>query len=248
MRAAGGRALSTSTARTFLVTGATSGIGEAVARQLLADGHQVVGVGRNFSKSGLAAPSFHPETLDLADLEALPACLEELGKGYPDIEGIVLAAGRGLLGGFEEQSYGQIRQLIDLDLTAQVFCARAFLPRFKRAGRGDLVFIGSEAARLGRRNGAVYCAAKFALRGFAQALREESAKRGVRVTLINPGMVRTPFFDDLPITPGPAPQHALEAGDVAATVAMVLAARREVVFDEIDLSPLQRAVEHKRRS
>jgi NADP-dependent 3-hydroxy acid dehydrogenase YdfG len=235
-----------SSPRIFLVTGATSGIGEAVAQRLLRDGHRVVGVGRDFSKTELSGPTFEAEPLDLSNLELLPARLEEIRKRHPGIEGLVLAAGRGLLGGFEEQSFGQIRQLIDLDLTAQIFCARSFLPGFKRRGRGDLVFLGSEAARVGRRNGAVYCAAKFALRGFAQALREESAKRGVRVTLINPGMVRTPFFDELPITPGPEPQHALEAEDIAATVAMVLAARPGIVFDEIDLSPLQRAVVHRR--
>lgn len=240
----------TGSPRTFLITGATSGIGEAVTRRLLADGHRVVGTGRNFTKTSLEAEgaSFHPEILDLSDLEALPPRLEALRRRHPTIEGLVLAAGRGLLGGFEEQSHEQIRRLVDLNLTAQIFCARAFLPGFKRAGRGDLVILGSEAALTGRRNGAVYCATKFALRGFAQALREESARRSVRVTLINPGFVRTPFFDTLPITPGPSPHHALEPGDVAAAVSMVLSARPEVVFDEINLSPLQQAVEHKRRN
>jgi short-subunit dehydrogenase len=187
------------------------------------------------------------EALDLADLGTVPEALEALAGRHPEIDALVLCAGRGLLGSLEEQSHDEIRRLIDLDLTAQILCARVFFPRLKRRGGGDMIFLGSEAALAGRRNGAVYCAAKFGLRGFAQALREEGMRRGVRVTLINPGMVRTPFFDPLPVVPGPEPEHALEPGDVASAVAMVLAAPPRVVFDEIDLSPLRRGVVERKR-
>ena len=231
-----------------MVTGATSGIGRAVALRLLEEGWKVVGVGRREADEALGShDGFVGEQIDLADLGRLPRELDILARQHRTIEALVLAAGQGLLGGFEEQSYEQIRQLVDLDLTAQIFCARAFLPAFKRHGRGDLIFLGSEAARQGRRHGAVYCATKFGLRGFTQALREESARRGVRVTLINPGFVRTPFFDPLPIEPGPDRVHALEPEDVARAVSMVLDAPPEVVFDEIDLSPRQQQVVHRRR-
>ena len=65
--------------------------------------------------------------------------------------------------------------------------------------------MGSEAALAGTAQGSLYCAAKFALRGLAQALRAECARAGIRVTLVNPGMVQSPFFDELDFRPGPEP-------------------------------------------
>ncbi|MCZ6795808.1 MAG: SDR family NAD(P)-dependent oxidoreductase, partial [Planctomycetota bacterium] len=94
----------------------------------------------------------------------------------------------------------------------------------------------------GKRQGAVYCASKFALRGFAQALREECAASGVRVTIVNPGMVRTGFFDDLDFAPGEEPANYVLPEDVAEVVAAVLSMRRETVVDEINLSPLKKVV------
>lgn len=230
--------------RTALVTGATSGIGRAVAARLIADGHRVVGVGRDFSKPSLG-DAFTPATLDFADLDALPERLRELAAGHPGIDALVLAAGRGLIGGLEQCSYRQIRELLDLNFTSQAFVVRAFLPALKRRGGGDVVFIGSEAALAGARQGSVYCASKFAVRGFAEALRDECAKSGVRVSIVHPGLVRTPFFDGLPIAPGDDDANALEPDEVAAAVALALAQRPGAVIDEIVLSPLKNVVRRR---
>ena len=232
-----------------LVTGATSGIGLAICQRLLRDGHAVVGIGRDFEKTGDAfgedAPRFEAVQLDLADLDALPGRLRELARRESDLNAVVLCAGRGEFGHLEEFSYEQIRALIDLDLTSQIFVARAFLPALKRRGSGRLIFMGSEAALRGRRQGALYCAAKFALRGLAQALREECAKSGVGVTILQPGMVETPFFDGLHFAPGDEPEHALRAEEIADAVAFVLAQRPGMVLDELVLSPLKHVVQSK---
>jgi len=236
------------THRRALVTGASSGIGLAVARHLLEEGWRVLGVARDLSKAelpGQLAERFEGVELDLADLDALPARLGELARSHTDLDALVLAAGRGEFGSLEEFSYPAIRSLVDLDFTSQAFVARAFLPAMKRRGRGDLVFLGSEAGLRGARRGAVYCAAKFALRGFAQALRAECAKSGVRVTIVHPGMVRTPFFDELDFAPGAAEENALAAEDVARTLALVLDLPPRAVVDEIELSPLKRVVDFK---
>lgn len=234
--------------RTLLVTGATSGIGAAVCRQLLEDGHRVLGIGRDFSRWEIPQQShFIPCVLDFSDLDALPQALEDLMRRHGELDGAVLAAGRGLLGHLEQLSYTQIRQLLDLNFTSQAFVARALMPRLKARGRGDLIFIGSEAALEGKRQGSVYCASKFALRGFAQALRDEGAKAGIRVSLIHPGVVRTPFFDDLHIAPGPEDVQALEAQDVADAVRYVLSLRPGAVVDELRLAPRQQAVVFDRR-
>ena len=229
--------------RKALVTGASSGIGRAICENLLETGHQVVGLARNFSRFPCTHPDFEPWTLDLSDLEALPGHLRQLMTAHPQIDAIVCSAGQGRFGELEQFSYAQIRALMDLNFTSHAFVARTFLPLLKKAGHGDLVFIGSEAALRGTRKGAVYCASKFAVRGFAQALREESARAGVRVSIVNPGMVRTPFFDELDFEPGDNPANYILPEDVARAVSMILSARPGTVFDEIDLSPLKPVIE-----
>lgn len=231
--------------RRVLVTGATSGIGRAICERLLGDGHRVVGIGRDFAKVDFGSDRFEAVELDLERLDELPAKLAELSRRLDDLDALVLNAGRGEFGHLEEFSYPQIRSLLDLDLVSPIFLARAFLPAMKRRGRGLLLFMGSEAALRGARRGSLYCASKFALRGFAQALREECAKSGVRVSVLHPGMVDTPFFYPLSFAPGEEPDQALAADEVADTVAFVLAQRPGMVLDEIVLSPLKRVVRSK---
>ncbi len=228
--------------RTLLVTGASSGIGRAVAERLLAAGARVVGVARDFSRDPIDRASFETELMDLADLDALPANLKALLRRHPDIDGLVSCAGAGRFGSLEEFSFEQIRALLDLNLAAHLQVVRALLPMLKRHGFGDIVLLGSENAVHGGPKGAVYAAAKAGLRGLAQSLRQECASAGVRVTLVNPGMVRTGFFDALHFAPGEDPANFIEPADVAELIVTVLALRPGTVVDEIDLSPLKRVI------
>lgn len=227
--------------RTFLVTGASSGIGLAVCQALLAEKHQVLGVARRTAPIPDTRYTHIP--LDLSDLESLPDALEEICRQHPAVDGLVACAGTGRFGSLEEFSHDQIRALIDLNLTSQVFLARAFLPALKRQGRGDMVFIGSEAALAGGRRGAVYSATKFALRGLAQALRQECTGSGVRVTVVNPGMVKTPFFEKLNFRPGRKPGEHVLPEDVAAAVLAVVNMRAGTVIDEVNLSPQKKVID-----
>lgn len=226
-----------------LVTGASSGIGRAICEKLLADGHRAIGIAREFGKFPCADPRFKAHEIDLADLDRLPHHLKALVAAYPALDALILNAGVGRFGALEQFSYDQIRALIDLNFTSHVFVARAFLPALKRAGRGHLVFMGSEAALAGTAQGSLYCAAKFALRGFAQALRAECARAGVRVTLVNPGLVQSPFFDQLDFRPGPAPDNYILPADVAAVIVQALTMRDGTVVDEINLSPQKKVLE-----
>ena len=234
--------------KTAVISGASSGIGRAVCEALLKKGYRVVGLARNFARFPCRHPEFTAHPIDLSDLVALPARLKKLAESWADAEALICCVGRGHFGHLEEFSYGQIRELIDLNFTAQAYLVRAFLPHMKRAGRGDLLFMGSEAATRGSRRGSVYCASKFALRGFAQALREECATSGIRVSIINPGMVLTPFFQDLDFGPGPEPANYILPEDIADLVTTILSARSGTVFDEVNLSPLKRVIEFRKRN
>jgi len=234
--------------REILVTGASRGIGLAICRKALSRGCRVIGVARGLRKSMLSDQDLIPVALDLADIDRLPAELRTLRKKFPRVDTIVCNAGFGRFGCLEQFSPGQIRELVDLNLTSQILLAREFIPALKARGSGDLIFMGSEAALSGSRKGAVYSATKFALRGLAQSLREECTGSGVRVGIINPGMVNTGFFDDLEFRPGDESDSHLTSEDVAEAVWLMLSARDGAVIDEINLSPRKRVIEFKKRS
>jgi short-subunit dehydrogenase len=230
----------------YIVTGASSGIGREICIRLLGAEHNVVGIARDIDKFNPGNPLYRGIAMDFAHLDELPARLSRLVRRYQPVAGIVLCAGMGRFGALEEFSYDQIRTLIDINLVSQVFFARAFLPLMKRQGRGDLILMGSEAGIIGGRYGAVYSATKFALRGLAQSLRQECASSGVRVTVINPGMVKTEFFSKLRFEPGVDEENYLLPEDVAQTVLHVLSFRQGAIVDEINLSPLKKVVRAKK--
>ena len=221
-----------------VVTGASSGIGLALVKALLAEGYAVLGIAKSFEKAGLNHPNFSGRSINLADLDGLPEAMSLLLNEIDrPIKALINNAGIGRMGFLEQLSVKDIRLVMDTNLTSQVIVTKTFLPLLKKQGEGDILFMGSEAALKGARKGSIYCASKFALRGFSQALREECGKSGVRITLINPGAVRTPFFEKLQFEPGLAAENAIEPEDIASAVSMVLAARSGTVFDEITLSP-----------
>ncbi len=233
------------TQRKIVVTGASSGIGRETVVQLLKAGHSVIGIARDFTKNPVQADNFQSIRMEFGDIGACEADLKRLSKSINGVTDLVCCAGVGRFGSLEEFSFHQIKALMEINFTSQAYVVRAFLPQIKQYSRGNIVFIGSEAALSGSRRGSVYCASKFAMRGFAQALREECSANGVRVSIINPGMVKTPFFNELDFAPGDNAENYIEAADVAAAVVWVLESRAETVFDEINLSPLKKVIVKK---
>ncbi len=232
--------------RTVLVTGASSGIGQAISHQLLDNNYCVIGVSRDKSRLPEASSLFTPVTLDLSQLDEIPAWSKQIQRDFPELDAVVFAAGFGHFASLEEFSYAQIQQLMTVNFTAQVFLTRALLPALKQKSHANLIYIGSEAALQGSRKGSIYCASKFALRGFTQALRDECGKSSVRVSLINPGMVQTPFFDKLSFMPGTKDKQALQAEDVADLVNYILNAGDNVAIEEITVNPVNKVILFKK--
>ncbi len=229
-----------------IVAGASKGIGWAISQQLIQEKWKIVGIGREFNKP--LPDLFIPYPLDLSDSRNLPEALKQLKSAYPKVDAIICSAGRGSFGSLEEFSFDEIRSLMELNFLSHVFLIKTFLPTFKKCGFGEIVLIGSESALQGKRMGSLYCASKFALRGFAQALREECATSNIRVTLINPGMVQTDFFNRLSFEPGDSPLEHLTPEDIAEAVSLVLNARQGTVFDEINLSPQKKRILFKKNN
>ena len=235
----------------FLVTGVSSGIGQAVTGNLLEYGVDVTGIARR----SVAFPSrdqddachgdFQLIRCDVSEFGKLARCMTTLMRETDHLDGMVLCHGYGDFGCIEEFSDLRIRQLVDTNLTSNLIICRYVVPRLKATGGGDIILIGSEAGLRGSRMGSVYCAAKFGVNGFAESLRDECAASGVRVCAVNPGMVDSAFFDSLDFCPGDSADNHIMPGTVAEVVRMILTMPSKTVIDTIKMTPQKRVVRKK---
>jgi 3-hydroxy acid dehydrogenase/malonic semialdehyde reductase len=233
-------------ARKILVTGASSGIGHAITERLLSEGHHVLGLSRHPERQD-DGERYTPIALDLSDLRAIQSCIRTLTQAHPDLDAVISNAGDAAIAPLENWSVSAMTEAINLNLTSHMVVARCVFPHLRGHTRSDLVFMASEASHRTTKQGSVYSAAKFGLRGFAQALRQEGATSGVRVSTVLPGFVRTPFFDDLDFEPGPEPNHAIDPQAVADVVFNILSAPPNTVFDEVRLTPLTHVLQKRSR-
>jgi len=241
--------------RTIVVAGASRGIGAAICRKLDDAGHHVIGISRfestaSDTNNGAQNPrkelpsSIEKLDVDLSDFDSAEKAIRTIDNQH-EIDGLICNAGFGRFGSLEEFSSEQIQQLLNTNLLSHILLCRWLLPSLKKSSRSDIVFIGSESALQGGRFGTVYSASKAGLRGFAQALRYECSKANCHVGIVNPGMTRTDFFNDLNFQPGPDENHAINEKTVAEAVTTMLSAPDNSVIDEINLSPLQKVVSKK---
>jgi len=223
----------------IIISGSSSGIGRAITEKLLGLGHQVIGLARNHQKFNPNHAGYLTYSVDFSDINTADRLLKNIQSEHADVDAIIGNAGYGRFGSLEQFSTEQICDLLNVNFLGQVLLVKHFLPALKQQKKGKIILMGSEAALNGARQGSIYCATKFALRGFAQSLRQECRTAGVAVTLINPGFVNTPFFNPLSFAPGDDPENALQPEDIADTIVHLLAADNRYVVEEINIQPLK---------
>ena len=179
-----------------VITGATDGIGLALADALLAEGATVVGTGRDQGRLlELARRGAVALTLDLGearDLELVRAAvLDRFGR----VDLLVNNAGQGLFAGWDQTSEADWRRLLEVNLMGAVRVTGALLPSMLSARRGVVVNVASVAGLNGYPEQTAYCASKHAMLGWSRALGRELAGSGVRVLTVCPPVVRTRFFE-----------------------------------------------------
>ena len=229
----------------FLVTGSSSGIGRAITIKLLDSGAKVIGIARNHSKPKLEHKNYLTYSIDLSKFNDLEKIIKKIIQDHPEINGLVSNAGYGEFGPLENFSVNDISSFFSMNLTSHIIITKCLLPHFKKKEIGDIIFMGSEASLTGEKNGTLYCSAKFGLRGFSQALRKDVSNSNIRVCIINPGMVRTNFFNNLKFSPGVDINNAVSEEDISNAVLSILTLGRNTVVDEINLSPLKKVIKFK---
>ncbi|MDJ0834713.1 MAG: SDR family oxidoreductase [Gammaproteobacteria bacterium] len=228
--------------KTALVTGASSGIGLAISRSLLAAGCRVIGIARDFSKLDPTSDRFETHSQDLVDLEQSAQLIKSI-TGQRQIDYFIHSAGAGLFGSIEQFSLSQIDSFLKANLTSALVICRQLIPGMRQRKHGRIIFIGSESALQAGKKGALYSSAKFGMRGLAQALREDCSRDGIAVSLINPGMVDTAFFAEQDFRPGPHPSNSINSQDVADLVMHIIRSNPDMVIDEINLSPRNKSID-----
>ena len=174
-----------------LVTGASRGIGRAIAQQLAAAGVSLGLASRSGDDLGLDGVVARPcDVRNPADLDAI---VGETVDRFGRLDILVANAGVGAYGPFLELAPEHLEEMIDVNVKGTLYAVRAALPHLLESGEADLVTIASEAGRRGLPLEAVYCASKFAQVGFTRAMDHELRERGVRCTNICPGGVATDF-------------------------------------------------------
>jgi NADP-dependent 3-hydroxy acid dehydrogenase YdfG len=204
-----------------LVTGASRGIGAAVAHSLAAEGVRLALASRNGDDLGLdGALARRCDVRRPDDLEALVA---EAVKQFGGIDILVANAGVGAYGPFLDLPADQLEEMIDVNVKGTLYAVRAALPHLLKSDAADIVTLASEAGRRGLPLEAVYCASKFAQVGFTRALDHELREQGVRCSNVCPGGVATDFAMGRGRTPDmPALAGMMTPEDVAEVVRFVI--------------------------
>ena len=224
----------------LLITGASTGIGAVTAREAVARGWRVALGARSRDKLEALADELggenalaHPcDVAEWADQKAfVAATLERFGR----LDAVFANAGFGAKRGFLEESPEQWRSMVQTNVLGAAYTIRAVLPHFRERDAGHLILTSSIA---GRRvlPGSLYSATKFAVTAMGEAFRQEIADTPIKMTLIEPGMVDTPFFDDRP-----GPDRALHDDDIARAVLFALAQPAHVDLNEILVRPINQA-------
>jgi NAD(P)-dependent dehydrogenase (short-subunit alcohol dehydrogenase family) len=225
--------------KTAVITGASRGIGAALARMLHARGVNLGLASRSGDDLGITGAVAQP--CDVRDLDALTRLCDAAAGAFGGIDIVVANAGVGAYGPFLELSREHLDEMLDVNLKGTLYAIRAALPHML-GHDGDVITLASEAGRRGLPNEAVYCASKFGQVGFTRALDHELRERGIRCTNICPGGVATDFAldDGRGRTPDALP-GMMTAEDVAEVVVFALERPRHLRLLETALRPMSEA-------
>jgi len=222
----------------FLITGASSGIGAATARNAAQEGHRLVLAARSTSALQELADELGGSeraiavTCDVTDFAQQEAMVQSALDAFGQIDVVFANAGFGAKRGFLEETPELWREMVLTNVLGCAYTIRATIPALKQSA-GHLLLTSSVAGRRAL-SGSLYSATKHAVTAMAEAARQDLDGTGIRVTSIEPGMVSTPFFDN-PV------KDALEADDIARAVLYAVSQPPHVNVNEILIRPVSQS-------
>lgn len=181
----------------WFITGASGGLGLALAEKVLAEGHRVVAAVRRVAALEALKQSW-PDQLELESVDVTrPEQVQAAAARHPDADVVVNNAGGAVIGAMEELSEADIQQQIALNLLAPIHITRAFLPAMRARKHGTFIHVTSVGGRAAFPSGSMYHAAKYGLEGFAEAVSQEVAGFGIKTLIIEPGSIKTGFVANI---------------------------------------------------
>ncbi|MBD2103774.1 SDR family oxidoreductase [Leptolyngbya sp. FACHB-261] len=227
-----------------LITGASSGIGQATALALAAAGVHVALVSRRqdplmavaaeAQQLGVEAKAY---PLDLAQVEQIAPHLQSLAQDFGGIDILINNAGIGYTANLLDTPLQDWQQVINLNLTSVFACTQALLPELRRNRRGAIVNVVSIGGRQAFPGWGAYCASKFGVMGFSKALAAEERTHGIRVIALCPGSVNTPLWDTETVHADFERSAMLTPEVVARSILDTLSLPPEAVIEELVLMP-----------
>jgi NAD(P)-dependent dehydrogenase (short-subunit alcohol dehydrogenase family) len=194
--------------QSVLITGTSTGIGQTTAVVLASRGWRVFATMRNLEKTGLLEQalkeaglqnSVELEQLDVTDGASIQAAVESiLARTGNKLDAVVHNAGVAAAGAFEDVLEPELRRVMETNFFGVLGLTRALLPTFRAQGTGRMVLVSSEAAFMGQPTNSIYCASKWAIEGWAEAIAYELEPFGIEVILIEPGPYRTEIWKSTP--------------------------------------------------
>ena len=235
--------------RVAVITGASSGIGEATARALAADGHRLALLARRVDRIQALARELGDGAIaieaDVTDRGSIVAAAERVNSELGGADILVNNAGVMLLAPFTSDQRAEHRQMVEVNLLGAMTATEVFLDQLRQGG-GDLVNISSVAGRTARAGNAAYAAPKWGINGWSEALRQE-LQPDIRVTVIEPGAVATELTDHISdaetklATQQFVKDLAITAMDIAEVIAFAVSRPRRMTLNEILVRPTAQA-------
>jgi NADP-dependent 3-hydroxy acid dehydrogenase YdfG len=234
------------TGKVAVVTGASSGIGEAAARLLVAEGVHAVLVARRRDRIEALAKELGdraiPMTSDVTDTSQVDALFSYVRETFGGLDLLFNNAGLGVFGAFADSKLEDWRKMIDANVLGMLNCTRAAIPLMKGRPGAMIASVSSTGGRYGVEGWSVYCATKFAVVGFHETLRKELGADGIRVTVIEPGAAWTEFGHNVPKQTLQERRQSLDAltpDDVAQSLVYAFAQHPRVLVQEILVRPVK---------
>ena len=227
-----------------LITGASSGIGLAIAKELIMMNISVIGIARDFSKTDYSDGCFKKIECDISDLNNFEKILNSIEKKH-EVDVLINNAGLAYFAPHEELNLKKINEIVMVNLTAPMLACKVFLRSLKE-NKGLIINISSVTAKSPSPFAAAYGAAKAGLSAFSKSIFEENRKHGLKVTAVHPDIVKSAFYRNAFFSESDDPEAFIECETVAKAVSDIIKVDNYAVISEITILPQKKKIERKK--